>query len=86
MRRIHFHSAPPSDAQGKANWLVNAVREIEMASQEETSDVADKFTVTNAPAGGVYTFDAATATLQDVRDVLATFLLDMKRRGATRGG
>lgn len=84
MRPVSFTSNPPDDTKGKLDWIIEALREIERASNEEAQEVADRFTITNL-ATPVKTLDATTLDASDVASVLGTFINDMKRRGPNRG-
>lgn len=81
MRRVVLGS-PPNDPAAFKTWAIAAFREIELASYEDTLTVADDLTVSNV--SDLRTFDASTATLADVRNFLATFISDMKKRGMKR--
>jgi len=74
---------PMDTPQGASRWLEQAVREIELASQEDASEVSDKFTIGDYTP--TYTLNPASATATDVANVLATLLTDMKKRGRSRG-
>lgn len=63
--------------------LAQKVKELCNASQEVTEEIADAFTIvgTFTPTR---TLNMSTATLADLRNVVATFLSDMQKRGTQR--
>jgi hypothetical protein len=63
--------------------LAQKVQELCNASQEVTEEVTDAFTIvgTFTPTR---TLNMSTATLADLRNVVATFLSDMQKRGTQR--
>jgi hypothetical protein len=63
-------------------WIINALYEIERASQEDRSEIADGYTVTNLTTNRV--LNSGTATVAQVAQVLATFLQDTQKRGSYR--
>lgn len=82
MRRFAFGS--PTPGQGAfERWAAQALREIELASAEDIEAVLGEFTVTGTITE-TRTFDAATATANDLRNVLATLINDIKKRGQKR--
>jgi hypothetical protein len=70
------------DLEAWKKWIMGALAEIERASYEDLSAVAQDFTVTGHTE--TRTLDAATATLADVTDVLCTFIQDLQNRGMKR--
>lgn len=74
----------PASKQPEAwkKWVEQCFAELERASQEDMAAVAADFTVTNHTA--TRSLDAAAATLDDVRNVLATLLEDLQNRGMKR--
>lgn len=72
-------------AGGFETWVRQCLREIENASNEDISEVADGFTI-----GGSFietrTLDLDTPSEANIAAVLATFISDMKKRGAKRDG
>jgi hypothetical protein len=74
---------PFSSGQDHLNqWMQSALREIERTSREDADIalVAQDFMPTNFTE--LRSFDAGTATLGDIANVLATFINDIKKRGA----
>ena len=65
-------------------FVLEGLREIERASFEnDTSEIADGYTLSNFIE--TRTLDVSTATLTDVKNVLATLLFDMQNRGVKKG-
>lgn len=81
MRKLALPGSPLAGQE--LQWLMNAVRDIEQASEEDVAIIADNFTVNNLVTQ-TRTLDASTATLADLVAVFATFLTDIKKRGANR--
>ncbi len=63
-------------------WVMNCLRQIEQASQEEPERHADAIAVTVDTESR--TLDTATATAQDVARAFGTFIADQQKRGAFR--
>jgi hypothetical protein len=85
MRRISLNRPPFDTVQTTRElaWVYEQFKEIERASLEnDVGETADAFTITNHTP--TYTLDAATATATDVANVLATFLIALKKRGIKR--
>jgi hypothetical protein len=81
MKRLAFGS--PLQASDFPRWVTEALREIESASAEDVEATLSEFSYTGALTE-VRTFDAATATATDLRNVLATLISDIKKRGQKR--
>ena len=81
MRRVSPLSGPPT-----LPTIAAKVNELCSASQEVTEEIADGFTlVLPTPFIPVHTLDVTEAlTVEMLGMVLATFLHDMKQRGANR--
>jgi hypothetical protein len=62
--------------------IASKLREVCQASQQVTEEVADAFTLSNFTV--TRTLDVSTATLTDLKNVVATFIHDMQQRGSTR--
>lgn len=73
-------NGPGVDAWKK--WVEQSFAEIERASYEDLSAVANDFTVTNFTE--TRTLNAGTASLADVANVLCTFIRDLQNRGMKR--
>lgn len=84
MRPVQLIGDPGRDA---SEWFEAALREIERASQEaDVGEIADTYTITTPnPFTPVRALNSSTATLAQLRDVVATLLLDFKARGTNRG-
>ena len=63
-------------------WAEAALRQIEHASQEDATIIADAFTVSNFTV--TRTLDAGTATATQIANFLATFIDDLQKRGTNR--
>lgn len=83
MRPVSFPSSVPGDSAGAIAWLLGAVRELALASQEDIAEVADAFTITNLTE--TRTLDCTGATLGDLCNVVGTLISDIHKRGTTRG-
>lgn len=87
MRKVLIGTPPGGVARVQdpvIKWLIDAVLDIQRASHEQiTDEIADAFTVENDSL--VRALDPTTATAEDVGNVLATLLRDMKDRGVKRG-
>lgn len=83
MRRVTFGTiANRQDPKAVQKFILDALAEIERASQDDIQQVAQDFTVSNFTA--TRTLNAGTASATDVANVLCTFLNDMKNRGSKR--
>lgn len=73
----------PNDQKGTVEFILTSLREIENSSYEDVALIADNFTVT---AGFTVTrsLNAGTATLAQLAAFVATFINDIKHRGAGR--
>lgn len=82
--RLLFVGNPPRGGDQKSfnDWVAKCMAEIAQASSEAAETVADSYTIANLTE--LRTLDCATATLGDVRNVLGTFLNDLKKRGVNR--
>lgn len=84
MRPLALGRPTGRDTESRLRWIEASLRQIEEASRSERSSaVADAFSPENVV--DTRTFDAASATLADLRNVLGTFLADLRRGGARRG-
>lgn len=81
MRRLTL--GQPISSADFARWATEALREIERASYEEAVEVADAFTITGTLTE-TRDLDVSTPTAQNIADVLATFINDLKKRGTNR--
>lgn len=66
-------------------WVRQCLREIETASYEDVSEVADAFTV-NSEFTETRVLDLNAPSTDNIAAVLATFITDMKKRGSKRDG
>lgn len=84
MRKLYF-TAPPANAtnEQKIDALIEFAISVYQSSHEiEPFEVADNFSVTNLTE--TRTYDADATSTAELADVLGTFILDMKNRGAKR--
>lgn len=86
MRPLIRAPRPPTSApiDAKVEWLLDRIQEIVDASNEEGSTIGDPYKITS-PVAARRTLDATAGTLTEVREVVATLLTDMRRRGMNRG-
>jgi len=63
--------------------IVEALRQISLASHDSIESVADAFTA-NAAFTSTRTLNVSSPTTANIAAVLATFLTDLKKRGANR--
>ena len=80
MRIVHLGVPPQDDASFK-QWVVSALSEIENASQEGIELVADAYTITGTITES-RSFNAGTADATALRNIIATFINDLKKRGS----
>lgn len=78
MRPLDLGS-PPVNSGDYKRWVEEALRQIQEASYEGLETVAQDFTATNYTISR--TLDASAATLDELRQVVATLLVDMKNLG-----
>mgnify|MGYP000161222031 CR=1 FL=1 len=85
MRPAYVGSPPMSGTDGqKLDWCIKAILEIARCSKvENPNHVADAYLPSNVT--DTRDFDADTATVAEVADVLGTFIQDLKARGTRRG-
>lgn len=72
----------PDDPKAFREWAMQALSEIENASQDDVAALAKDFTVSGHTA--TRTIDAGTATLSDIANAFCTFLEDLQKRGMKR--
>lgn len=65
------------------DWVRRGLKTIEQASYEDMENVFDEYTVTGVVTEQ-RTFDAGAATATDLRNVLATLITDIQKRGSRR--
>ena len=82
MRPVMLGQPGTGDPKAWKTWIEQCFREIENASQEDISAIANDFSVTNYTA--TRTLNGGTATLADVANVLCTFISDLQNRGMKR--
>lgn len=68
---------------GDIGWAHRALKAIERASYEDVEAVADEYTITGTITE-LREFDAGAATATEMRNVFATFLNDLQKRGSKR--
>ncbi len=73
---------PPIDEKRFRPWLIQALRTIEEASQDDIIEIVKDFTISGHTP--TRTLDASTATATDVADVLCTLIEDLQKRGMKR--
>lgn len=73
---------PANSDEAFRRWALEAFAELERASYDDIAAVANDFTVSNHTE--TRTIDAATATATDVKNVLCTFINDIRNRGMKR--
>jgi hypothetical protein len=62
--------------------IYSKLMELCGATSPETEEIADTFAVSNFTP--TRTLNVSTATLTDLKNVVATFIHDMQQRGSTR--
>ncbi|HWW46325.1 MAG TPA: hypothetical protein VNZ94_00600 [Xanthobacteraceae bacterium] len=82
MRPLHLGSELPGQFD---KWVRDSLREIENASYEDISEVADSFTI-SGDLPETRALNLASPSIDNIAAVLATFISDMKKRGAKRDG
>lgn len=82
MRPVALGKPAIKELEAWKKWAEQCFAELERASQEDVAAVAADFTVTNLTE--LRSFDASTATLADVCNVLGTLLEDLQNRGSKR--
>jgi hypothetical protein len=80
MKNLNFGAPPPNDF---AAWVEDCFREIERASLEDVESIVSEFRVTGTVTT-LRTINAETATVDDLRNFVATLITDIKRRGQKR--
>lgn len=85
MKRIVLGQLPPNaSADQKFNWIIQSLRTIELASQQEdVARIADSYTTTGT-ATVTRNLNVSSPTLANAVAVLATFLADTRARGVRR--
>lgn len=84
MRAVNLQGIPGGTVPEKVQWLTRAVNDIATASKEnDPVIIAQNFRIIGDYTP-LRTFDVATATLDDIRRVVATFLSDLQKGGANR--
>lgn len=75
---------PNAGLEERVRWLENMVLELLGASQDDPSAIADEYKVYGFGLPQ-RTLDVMTATPDDVKNVFATWLIDWRQRGTSRG-
>ena len=84
MRPISLGQPLGNSIEAKVNWIMQCMRQIEIASRVDLATVIGQdFTVT-PPAAEGRTIDPATISHADLATVVATLLGDMQRGGPKR--
>ena len=82
MRPIRIGSPTAGNEQ---QFVLDALRDIELASNETTDEIYDGVVVTGfTKALELRTLNVGTTTLSDLVRVLATIIVDHQKRGAFR--
>lgn len=88
MRAIPMMAPPPgpgATADQKADWCIQMLQAIVQASQDDPETIADAYKISSPLGFPVRDLDAQSSVPEQVRSVLATFILDWQKRGPTRG-
>lgn len=80
MRKMVFGKPIPGQ---ETQWLVNAMRKVELASYEDIEAVFDAYTISGAYTE-TRTLTPSTATASDIANLIATLITDVKKRGQSR--
>ena len=85
MRRASLGIPPASmNASQEGQFVLGALRELSLASFEnDAAAIASEFTITNHT--DTRDLDISTATLTDLKNFVATLVLDMARGGSKKG-
>lgn len=76
---------PAAPIEQRVQWLENMMQQFLLASQDDTDSIADAYQVQDGPVSPLRIFNVSTATPEQVRDLLATWILDYQARGTNRG-
>ena len=82
MRPIFLGDPLGDDTKYLLEWVASALRDIELASQDDIAAIFDEYTVTNFTE--TRTLDATAATLSNVANFICTMVDDLKNRGTKR--
>jgi hypothetical protein len=84
MRPVAFGPLPfNAGTEQKIDWIVRALQEVELASNEDPIAVADSYgTDTTFTTTRILNVTAPTAS--NIAAVLASFLADLRKRGVNR--
>lgn len=83
MKRLAFGAPVGSSPEAFRAWAIQALKKIELASNEDIETIFQAYIVTGAfPV--TREIDVATATLSDVIAFLATLITDVKQGGPNR--
>ena len=85
MKVVVLGQLPPgASVDQKINWIMQSLRTIELASQqEEVARIADSYTATGTPTV-TRDINVSSPTLANAVAVLATLLDDIRKRGTRR--
>lgn len=79
MRPVNLGTPPiNADTETKLDWVIQSLQEIERASQQQNEAFFDEFTADNVTESR--SFDADTATVAQLSDVVGTLIDDIKNR------
>lgn len=82
MKQLSFGS-PGAGQQAFQQWAQQAFQTIEQATSEDVEATLSEFSYTGTLTEA-RTFNAGTATVTEIRNVLATMISDIKKRGQKR--
>lgn len=82
MRPIALGRPASNDPKAFERWVRECFAEVERASAEDISTLANDFSVSGHTP--THTLDAGTATLTDAVNVLCTLISDLQNRGMKR--
>lgn len=83
MKRLILGSPLGTSQEAFNRWAAEAFQQIERATAEDIETVLSEYSTTGTVTE-LRTFNAATATASDLRNVLATLIQDIKKRGQKR--
>jgi len=85
MRPLSLSGGPPrNDVQAQLQWIMSAIRQIELASNEADVTIIAKNFAISGSFTPTRTLDAGSPTLANVVAVLATIIQDLQKGGANR--
>jgi hypothetical protein len=82
-RPFNFGTPPVGARDPMVQWIDRAFRQIEIASQEDLSTVFDEYSYTGTLTE-TREVDLTTPSVANLAAVLATLIVDIKKRGSRR--